>query len=153
MLDMVRNGSASALVQDKSLVEYYAATNCEFAALPDSFHVWDLAFGYSYRMPRRVIEDIDRVILRTQDEDALFDRLQTAHINMPNKCDDISTGQGPTQITMAQVRGTLLVSASLPRSLGLRNFWRRGCVGQSERDVVALTGRQAIFFWFVQRLR
>ena len=90
-------------------MEYYGATSCDFAALPDSFHVWDLAFGYSSRMPRRVIEEINSVMLQSQDEDGLFDRLQAAHITMPNKCDEISSDRGPTQITMTQVssRGEL----------------------------------------------
>jgi hypothetical protein len=89
MVNMVRNGSAA---------------DCDFVALPDAFYVWDLSFGYSHRMPRSVIEEIDRVLLQTQDEDALFDRLQMAHINMPNKCEEASKNPGPTQITMTQVR-------------------------------------------------
>ena len=55
MLDIVKNGTAAALIQERSFVEYITATNCAFMALPESFHVLDLAIGYPTRMPHAVI--------------------------------------------------------------------------------------------------
>ena len=105
MVEVVASGGVDALVQDKSVVEYYAATNCSFVALPEPFHVWDLAIGYNNRMRREIIDFIDNTIQHAVDEDSLFERLQAAFIGRPSACDDGygSSNADLAQITMAQV--------------------------------------------------
>lgn len=109
MLARLRNGSADALVQDKSFVEWVAATNCDLVAVPSSFHQWDMAIAYSSRLPLDIVRVIDDAMLLAQDQDSVLEKLQSAYIAIPNACrrDDA----GPSQIRIKQIAGLWVLLA------------------------------------------
>lgn len=102
MLEFLRNGSADAMVQDKSFVDYTTSRDCGFYGLPNGFHVWDLAIGYSPRLNLTVVKAIDDAIMSGQGETSMFERLQLAYISIPNACSQQDDGS-TSHITLDQV--------------------------------------------------
>lgn len=99
-LDALYTDEAEAFVNDKSFVDYLAATNCSFMALPGTFNVWDQALSYSKRVNASFIAAIDKALVQLMDG-GVFEQLQVKYISMPAACGAREGMQ--SQITMAQV--------------------------------------------------
>ena len=108
MIAALQSGKADAVVADGSFVDYHAAQECSLAVVPGTFSLWDLAIGYSQRLPREVVTAIDVVILEAQQKDSMLDNTKLRYITQyAGSCADAVEDEG-VQVTMLQVRGSLV---------------------------------------------